>query len=81
MNMISFISLLLLAMLGMATSIVLFRHLQKTKKQLDIEDVLERSGFNAKTTFYTVFKDATGMSPAAFRQALHGNVYDPEKPI
>ena len=171
--MISFISLLLLAMLGMATSIVLFRHLQKTKKQLesrkngieeaikaeipdaleeaplykkiveyvegskawlnpefslddlcraigsnrtyvsselnatsarfnsfinryrvkeairlfteqpelDIEDVLERSGFNAKTTFYTVFKDATGMSPAAFRQALHGNVYDPEKPI
>lgn len=44
--------------------------------ELDIEDVLERSGFNAKTTFYTVFKEATGMSPAAFRKALHGNVSD-----
>lgn len=44
--------------------------------ELDIEDVLERSGFNAKTTFYTVFKEATGMSPAAFRKALHGNISD-----
>jgi len=175
MNMISFISLLFLAMLGLATSIVLFRHLRKTKKQLesrnkeledaikdempdpeglektslykrivdyvegskawlnpefslddlcrgigsnrtyvsselnatsagfssfinayrikeairlfteqpelDIEDVLERSGFNAKTTFYTVFKEATGMSPAAYRKALHEDVPDQEQSI
>lgn len=35
---------------------------------LCIDEVMERSGFNAKTTFYTAFKEATGMSPAAFRK-------------
>lgn len=49
--------------------------------QLDIEDILEMSGFNAKTTFYTVFKDATGMSPAAFRKSLQGNNPNLEKAI
>ena len=47
--------------------------------ELDIEDVLEMSGFNAKTTFYTVFKEATGLSPAAFRKALQEN--GPEETI
>ena len=48
--------------------------------ELDIEDVLEMSGFNAKTTFYTVFKDATGMSPAAFRKTIQES-RDPEQAI
>ena len=47
--------------------------------ELDIEDVLEMSGFQAKTTFYTVFKEATGLSPAAFRKALQEN--GPEETI
>ncbi len=48
--------------------------------ELDIEDVLEMSGFNAKTTFYTVFKDAMGMSPAAFRKTIQES-RDPEQAI
>lgn len=39
------------------------------KPQLDIDEVMEMSGFNSKTTFYSAFKEATGMSPAAFRNA------------
>ena len=38
------------------------------------------SGFNAKTTFYTVFKDATDMSPAAFRKTIQES-RDPEQAI
>lgn len=36
--------------------------------ELSIDEVLERCGFNARATFYTAFKEATGMSPAAFRK-------------
>ena len=39
--------------------------------EMEMEDVLERSGFNSRTTFYNAFKEATGMSPGVFRKAIH----------
>ncbi len=35
-----------------------------------IKDISEEVGFNSLTTFFKLFQQATGMSPAAYRKSL-----------
>ena len=37
---------------------------------IPIKDIAERAGFNSLTTFYKLFQEAIGMSPAAYRKSL-----------
>lgn len=41
-------------------------YLLKTKHELSILDIAFQSGFNSKSTFYSVFKSVTGKTPTAF---------------
>jgi AraC-like DNA-binding protein len=41
------------------------------KAQLSIQEVFTVVGFNSKTTFNSVFKKATGMTPSKFRESKH----------
>lgn len=43
--------------------------LSKETSHLDMLGVATRAGFNSKTTFYTTFKKATGMTPRAYLKA------------
>ncbi len=55
------------------TDYILVQRIENTKKLLSVTDwniweVAERSGFQTKSHFFTVFKKVTGMTPAQYRE-------------
>ncbi len=42
----------------------------KNKLSMSIKEISEEVGFNSMTTFFKLFQQATGMSPAAYRKSL-----------
>lgn len=44
---------------------------QKGHKDLYIEELYEKVGFGSRTSFYRIFKQFTGLSPAEFQKNIH----------